>query len=66
MKLIWLFLTAIPDLIKLLKAIEDAQKQAALNKKVTDDLKTLHQAFANKDAAAVTALFSGDGPPAKS
>lgn len=63
MKFVWLFLTAIPDLIKLLKAIEDAQKAAALNKKVTDDLKTLHQAIANNDPAAVTALFSGSGAP---
>lgn len=61
-RLLWLFLSAIPDLIKLLQAIDDAQKAAALNKKVNDDLKVLHTAITNKDAAAVTALFSGAAP----
>ena len=61
MRLIWLFIAAIPDLLKLLDAIDQAQKQAALNRKVNDDLKVIHQAFKSKDASAITALFSSGG-----
>lgn len=64
LRLVWLFLSAIPDLIKLLQEIDKARIAAETDRKVTDDLKTLHQAFANKDAQAVTKLFNGGVAPA--
>lgn len=65
-QLIWLFIQAIPDLIKLLQAIQKGIIEHDTNRKVTDDLKTLHEAFAAKDATKVTALFSGQpSPPAQ-
>ncbi len=63
LNLLWIFIKAIPDLIKLLEALEKIRIEHETEGKVTDDLKTLHQAFAAKDAAKVTALFSG-APPA--
>lgn len=62
LKLIYLFLTSLPDLIKLLQAVEKGIKQGEVDRKVKDDLKVLHQAFAEKDGAKLTALFSGADP----
>jgi hypothetical protein len=58
-RLIWIFISAIPDLIKLLNEIEKVRITAETQRKTTDDVKTIHQAFANKDAAAIAALFRG-------
>lgn len=62
MKLVWLFLTSLPDLIKLLQLIEKSISDHNVDRKVKDDLKILHQAFADKDGAKLTALFSGAAP----
>lgn len=62
LSLIFTFLGAIPDLVKLLQAIQAAQKRIETDKKVKDDLKTLHQAISSGDANAVTALFSNQPP----
>lgn len=56
--LLWLFIRAIPDLIKLLQALDKLRIERETEGKVTDDLKTLHQAVAAKDASKVTALFN--------
>ncbi|MDH4163341.1 MAG: hypothetical protein OEW15_11730 [Nitrospirota bacterium] len=63
MKLILLFLTSLPDLIKLLQIIDKTIQKGETDRKVKDDLKVLHQAFADKDGAKVTALFMGEAPP---
>lgn len=58
LQLLFTFLGAIPDLVKLLQAIESAQRRAETDKKVKDDLQTLHKAINSGDANAVTLLFS--------
>lgn len=57
-QLIWLFIQAIPDLIKLLQALDKIRVDSETDRKVTDDLKTLHQAFAGNDASKITDLFN--------
>jgi hypothetical protein len=58
LKFIWLFLTAIPDLIKLLKALETAIAKAETDRKVKDDLQKLHGAINAGDATAINHLFN--------
>ena len=55
---LWLLLSSLPDLIKLLNAIQKGIDEANVDKKVTDDLKTLHEAFSAKDASKINALFN--------
>ncbi len=55
---LWLLLRSLPDLIKLLNAIQKGIDEAKLDKKVTDDLKTLHEAFSAKDASKINDLFN--------
>lgn len=62
LRLVWLFLTSLPDLIKILQAIEKGIKETQVDRKVKDDLKTIQTAFAEKDGAKLTALFSGAAP----
>lgn len=62
LKLLWMFITAIPDLLKLLAAIDKGIKESNADRKATDDVKTVHQAFVDKDGAKITALFSGVDP----
>ena len=62
LKLLWTFITAIPDLLKLLAAIDKGIKESQSDRKVKDDVKTVHQAFIDRDGAKITALFSGDAP----
>lgn len=58
MKTLWLLITALPDLIRLLQAMQKAIDQAAVDRKVKDDLKSLHEAFSAKDAAKINAIFN--------
>jgi hypothetical protein len=58
MKTLWLLITALPDLIRLLQAMQKAIDQTAVDRKVKDDLKSLHEAFNAKDAAKINAIFN--------
>jgi hypothetical protein len=54
----WLLLCSIPELMNLIKAIKDGIDQAETDRKVKDDLKTVHEAFSAKDATKLNALFN--------
>ena len=56
--MIWKFILAIPDLIKLLAALEQAAKKAETARKVRDDLKALQKAIDDKDASSVAHIFN--------
>ena len=56
--LILLFIRSIPDLIKLLQALDKIRVDSETDRKVTDDLKSLHQALDAKDPDKVTAIFN--------
>lgn len=51
-------MTALPDVIKLLQAMQVAVDQANTERKVTDDLKSLHEAFNAKDASKLDHIFN--------
>lgn len=58
MNLVWNFLTAIPDLIQLLRALQRAINAAETDRKVKADLQALRKAIDAKDASAVTHIFN--------
>lgn len=58
MTLVWNFVTAIPDLIKLLVALDKAIKKAEVDRKVKNDLKSLHEAINANDPSAIAHIFN--------
>lgn len=52
-------LTALPEIIKLLQTLQTKIDEAGVERKVKDDIATIHTAFANQDADALNKLFSG-------
>ncbi len=56
--LIKTFLVALPELIRLIRMIQDMQDEAAKDKQVKEDLGKINDAFAKKDGAALSALFN--------
>jgi hypothetical protein len=54
----WTFITAIPDLIKLLMALQTAIEKAEVDRKVNSDLKALREAINAKDPTAVAHIFN--------
>lgn len=56
-KIFWLLLTALPDIIKLIQVLQKANEEAETDRKVQDDVKSIHQAFANKDPALLNDIF---------
>lgn len=58
MSIVWTFITAIPDLIRLLSALEKAAKAAETERKVSADLKALTGAVNAKDASAINHIFN--------
>jgi hypothetical protein len=49
---------ALPDLIKLLQVLQNRIDEAEVERRVQDDVKSIHQAFADKDPAKLNALFN--------
>lgn len=50
-------LGSIPEILKLIAALQAAQKEQVVQKKVSDDVATIHEAFVTKDASKLNALF---------
>jgi len=51
------FLQALPELLKLIQTLQARIDEAALNRKVADDVKAINEAFQSKDPAKLNALF---------
>lgn len=58
MSFVWTFITAIPDLIKLLSALQKAAEAAETERKVSADLKALQKAVNEKDISAIQHIFN--------
>lgn len=56
---LWELVKALPEIIKLIQAIQKAIAQADADRKVADDIKAIHQAFGAKDATQLNTLFTG-------
>lgn len=53
------FFKALPELLRLVRVLEDRAKEAGIQRKVADDVKTIHEAFNAKDPKKLNELFNG-------
>lgn len=51
-------LNALPEIIKLLKLLDEKNKQRQVDAKVKDDIKAINKAFKEKDAEALNRIFN--------
>ena len=58
MNLLATLILSLPELIQLLKALQKQIDEAETDRKVKNDLKTISEAFREKDAAKLNALFN--------
>lgn len=56
--LIALVLKHLPQILRLIELLEQAEKEAKIQGKVKEDLETINKAFEAKDAAALKKLFN--------
>lgn len=59
---LWALLTSLPEIIRLVRAIELALKEAEVDRKVKDDVKAIHEAFTTKDAKKLNDIFNPSAP----
>lgn len=52
------FFKALPDLIKLIQTLQKRIDEEGVNRKVAQDVKTINEAFSEKDPAKLNALFN--------
>lgn len=52
------FFKALPALVELVRELQKAQVEAQVEKKVADDVKTIKEAFKNRDAQKLNDLFN--------
>lgn len=52
------FFKALPELLQLVAMLEAGIKQAGVDRKVSDDVKTLHEAFSENNPEKLNALFN--------
>jgi len=57
-KTILAFLAAIPELLKLVAAIRAEVKEAAIKRRVKDDVIKIREAFEAKDASKLNSVFN--------
>lgn len=66
-KVISSLILALPEILKLIKNIQDQIEAEQVNKKVKDDLKKINEAFKEKDASKLNDIFNnGSRSPADS
>jgi hypothetical protein len=58
LKLTGTFFRCLPELIKLVEQIQKAAQEAAIERKVHEDVKTISNAFATGNADALNDLFA--------
>lgn len=52
------FFKCFPEIYALFQTLESAAKEAETKRKVSEDIKTIHEAFSEKDSAKLNALFN--------
>lgn len=58
MNLIIALLTALPEIIKLLRNLEEKQKKDAEARSIKEDIQKINKAFEENDAKALNAIFN--------
>lgn len=57
-KLIWSLLAALPEVLKILEILRVRIGEAEVKRKMKTELKTIHEAFLEKDPSKLNDLFS--------
>lgn len=60
---IWSLIKVLPEIIALLKAVQQGIDELNTERKVKDDLKAIKDAVASKDATKLNAIFNDVPPP---
>jgi len=60
LSLLLTFFQALPEIISLLRAIQAGINEVDTNRKVKDDIKSIHQALTTKDASKLDHLFANE------
>ena len=58
MKTLWAFLSALPELLALIKTVQARAHEIEVDKTVKENMKAIDQAFKNKDADALRKIFN--------
>ena len=58
MSIVFDFIEALPALLKLFQSVRASIKAAEADRKISEDIKTIHEAFDTNDATKLNALFS--------
>lgn len=58
LKLIYILIVALPDIIRLVKAVNKDLEDEAANDKVKKDLAAIKEAFKKRDAAELRRIFN--------
>lgn len=58
MSTIWAFLTSLPEILKLILQLQKMIQEANTDRKVKDDVKSIHQAFASNDPSKLNSIFN--------
>jgi hypothetical protein len=58
-KAILALITALPEVLKLIKHLQDTHKKNQVNKKIKDDLNAINKAFTTMDAELLNRVFNG-------
>lgn len=58
MTALWNFIAALPALFKLFQTIQKRIDEAGVDRKVTEDIKVIHDAFENADPKTLNDLFN--------
>lgn len=54
---LWTIISCLPSLIRLINELERLNREAKIDRKLQDDITTIHQAFVTQDAALLASVF---------
>jgi len=57
-KILWILLLNLPEILDLIKEMEDKNKELKTDMKIRDDLKLITKAFEVRDAKALENIFN--------
>ena len=55
---LFILINSLPEVLGLIKALQEAADQAEKDRKVKDDIKTIHEAFTSNDPKKLQHLFN--------
>lgn len=58
MSAFWVLINSLPDLLKLIQALQEAAKKSETERQTKDDIKRIHEAFVSGDPSKLNDLFN--------